>query len=264
MPTVEFDYREVNSLLGNRFKLEDLKEKIPMLGVDLESIDEDKITMEVFPNRPDLLSVEGFVRALDGFLGIEKGLREYKAAPSGVTLYIENSVEDVRPYICGAVIRNLSLDEDSLISLMNLQEKLHVTHGRHRKKVAIGVHDMKNIEEPYTYKAVKPDSISFVPLDMSEEYTLREILVEHPKGRDYAFVLDGLIKYPIIVDRKNQVLSFPPIINGELTRLSESTKDLFVEVTGLDELAVNQAVNIIVTSIADRGGKIQTIKLNKK
>ncbi len=64
------------------------------------------------------------------------------------------------------------------------------------------------------YKAVKPDSISFIPLDMTTKMNLAEILVKHPKGKDYAFVLEGLSKYPVIIDAKNDVVSFPPIING--------------------------------------------------
>ena len=261
MPTIELDYGDLQSLLGKKYSTKDLWEQIPMLGVDLESIDEDKIIVEVFPNRPDLLSVEGFARALNGFLGNETGLKEYKLIESGVTLNIDKSVKNVRPFISAAVIRNLKLNEKRLISLMNLQEKLHVTHGRHRKKVAIGVHDMSEIEGPYTYKAVKPDGIKFKPLGVSEELTPKEILEKHPKGNEYAWILNGLSRYPIIVDKNNNVLSFPPIINGELTKVSNLTKDVFIDVTGLDELAVNQALNIIVTSIADRGGEINSVEL---
>ncbi|MEA1925126.1 MAG: phenylalanine--tRNA ligase subunit beta [Candidatus Altiarchaeota archaeon] len=263
MPTIELDYDDLRSLLVKQYSAKDLWDKIPMLGVDLESIDQDKIVVEVFPNRPDLLSVEGFARALNGFLGDETGLTEYELTESGVTLNIDNSVDKVRPVISAAVIRNLTLNEKRLISLMNLQEKLHVTHGRHRKKVAIGVHDMREIEGPYTYKAVKPDGIKFKPLGMAEELTPKEILTKHPTGQEYAWILNGLSRYPIIVDKNNDILSFPPIINGELTRIRNSTTDVFIDVTGLDELAVNQALNIIVTSIADRGGDIQTVELVK-
>ncbi len=264
MPTVEFDLREINHLLGNKYKIDDIEEKISMLGVDLEDIDNERLVMEVFPNRPDLLSVEGFVRALKGFLEIETGFKEYNITDSGIKILIEESVNNVRPYIVGAVIRNLSLNEKRLVSLMNLQEKLHITHGRNRKKVAIGIHDMKKIEGPFTYKAIKPDDIRFVPLDMKEELNLREILERHPKGIQYKWTLSGLKRYPIIVDKYNRVLSFPPIINGELTRVGEDTEDIFIDVTGLDNVAVNQALNIIVTSIADRGGEIQSIKLLKR
>ena len=261
MPTIELDYGDLCSLLRKQYSAEDLRDRIPMLGVDLESVDEDKIVVEVFPNRPDLLSVEGFARALNGFLGDETGLKNYRVTESGITLNIDKSVKKVRPFISVAVIRNLSLNEKRLVSLMNLQEKLHITHGRHRKKVAIGVHDMREIKGPYTYKAVKPDGIKFRPLGMTEELTPREILEKHPKGKEYAWTLDGLSRYPLIVDKNNNILSFPPIINGELTRIENSTTDVFIDVTGLDNLAVNQALNIIVTSIADGGGDIESVEL---
>jgi len=261
MPTIELDFQDFITQLGCTKSIKELRDKIPMLGVDLESIDEEKIVVEVFPNRPDLLSVEGFTRALRGFMGLELGLKKYPVSESGVTLKVDGSVEKIRPYIAAAVIRNLSLDGKRLISLMNLQEKLHVTHGRHRKKVAIGVHDMRDVKGPFTYKAVEPDSIRFCALDMDKKLTLAQILKKHPKGRDYSWILSGLSRYPIIVDKNNNVLSFPPIINGELTRLRYSTNDVFIDVTGLDDSAVNQALNILVTSLADRGGKIESVKL---
>lgn len=264
MPTVEFDFQELNSLLGRKFKPEELMDRISMLGVDLESIDNNRIIMEIFPDRPDMLSIEGFVRALKGSLGIEKGISNYNVEDSGIKLFIDKSVQDVRPFISAAIIKKISFTEERLISLMDIQEKLHITHGRNRKKVAIGVHDMSKIKAPFFYKAVRPTEISFVPLDMNEKLNLKEILEKHPKGRDYAWTLEGLDRYPIILDKNKNVLSFPPIINGELTKVRESTKEIFIEVTGLNQKAVNQALNILVTSILDRGGKAYTVEILKK
>ena len=144
---------------------------------------------------------------------------------------------------------------------MNIQEKLHITHGRNRKKVAIGVHDLSKVEPPFLYTAVKPEEVSFVPLDTKEKMNLAQILERHPKGRAYASTLAGMHRYPVILDRNGTVLSFPPIINGELTRVTEKTKDLFIDVTGLDSKSVNQALNILVTGILDRGGKAYTVEL---
>jgi phenylalanyl-tRNA synthetase beta chain len=264
MPTVEFDFRELVTLLGKGFSPEDLGERISMLGVDLESIDSNSVIMEIFPNRPDLLSIEGFTRALKGTLGIETGLTETEIPDSGITLFVDTSVSSVRPYITSAVFRDIFLDDDKLKSLMDLQEKLHITHGRKRKKVAIGVHDTRDIEPPFLYKAVKPTEISFVPLDMNEEMTLKEILDRHPKGIAYRWAIENSDRYPIIVDKNNKVLSFPPIINGELTRVTENTTEMFIEITGMDERAINQALNILVTSLLDRGGKIYSVEIKGK
>lgn len=261
MPTVEFDFQELNSLLGRKFKPQELMHRISMLGVDMESIDNDKIIMEIFPDRPDMLGIEGFARALKGTLEIEKGLPVYSAEDSGIKLFVDSSVNRVRPFIVAGIIREISFTQEKLVSLMDIQEKLHITHGRNRKKVAIGVHDMSRIEAPFFYKAVNPTEISFIPLDMKEELNLNEILKKHPKGRDFAWVLEGLERYPIILDKNKNVLSFPPIINGELTRVNEATTDMFIEVTGLDQRAVNQALNILMTSIVDRGGKAYTVEI---
>ncbi|MCK4491761.1 MAG: phenylalanine--tRNA ligase subunit beta [Candidatus Altiarchaeales archaeon] len=264
MPTVEFSFRELDLLLGGGFQPDDLRKDIPMLGVDLENIDHDKVTVEVFPNRPDMLSVEGFARALRGLLDIETGLKTYKVKESPINLFVEDTVDSVRPHITCGIIKAIKLDEDRLKSLMDLQEKLHITHGRNRRKVAIGVHDLGNIKPPLTYKAVKPGEISFKPMDMDTELNLGEILKGHPKGREYAWILEDYDKYPIIVDAEGNVLSFPPIINGELTRVTEKTEDIFIEVTGIDEKAINQALNILTTSICDRGGDIYCVKIKRR
>ncbi len=264
MPTVEYEITELNRLLGRNFSVEELKSSIPLIGVSLEAVSDEAVVLEVFPNRPDMLSIEGFARAMKGFLGLESGLVNYAVKPSDVVLNVDSSVDDVRPFVGAALVKNVVIDEPQLKSLMDVQEKLHLTHGRNRRKVAIGVHDFDRVASPFFYRAVGPDEASFIPLDMNEKFTLRDILVKHPKGMAYACALDGLGKYPLISDRNGDVLSFPPIINGELTRVSESTENLFIEATGWSQLAVDQAVNMIVTSIADRGGVIFSVKIKRK
>jgi phenylalanyl-tRNA synthetase beta chain len=123
---------------------------------------------------------------------------------------------------------------------------------------------MSKVEAPFLHTAVAPTELSFVPLDTDERMDLAEILERHPKGKAYAWTLEGMKKYPIILDRNKNVLSFPPIINGNLTRLSESTRNIFIDVTGTEQKAVNQALNILVTSILDRGGKAYTVEILEK
>lgn len=171
MPTTEFSFPDLCSLLGIRVRPEEIRDSISMLGVDVECIDSEKIVMEVFPNRPDMLGIEGFARALKGVLGIESGLPEYRTEDSGVSLYVEPSVKEIRPYISAGVIRDTSFTEEQLISVMNIQEKLHITHGRNRKKVAIGMHDISKVSPPFVYKAVGPHDISFTPLDIDKKWT---------------------------------------------------------------------------------------------
>jgi len=263
MPTITLDKKDVINLVGKEIPDEKLKDRISMLGTDLEKVSDSEIVVEVFPNRPDLLSEEGFARALSSFIGVKTGLRKYDIKKSLFKVNVDKSVENVRPFISCAILKNVNLSDEAIKSLMQLQEKLHLTHGRKRRKVAIGVHDFDAIKFPLVYKAVKPDAISFVPLGMTTEMNLAEILAKHPKGRDYAFVLEGLSKYPVIIDAKNDVVSFPPIINGVVTQVKENTKNLFIDVTGLDVNAVTQALNILVASLADRGAEIYSLDVDE-
>lgn len=212
MPVVTFGYDDLVGLIGREVTVETLLERIPQLGADIHSYDPDtgELSIEFFPDRPDLYSVEGAARALRTFLGIEKGLTRYDVSPSDVTLNIDPSVEEVRPYMVAGIVEDIVMSDELIRSLMELQEKLHLTMGRKRAKVSIGIHDMEHIAPPFTYKAVDPLSVSFVPLAMTEEMNLEEILEEHEKGRDYAYILEGHDRYPLLVDSKGNVLSFRP------------------------------------------------------
>ena len=107
MPVVTFNYYDFISLLGKEIEKDVLLERIPMIGAGIERIEGDEISIEIFPDRPDMLSVEGLARAIRSFLGIEKGMKKYEIKQSDISLKIEKSVEKVRPYIAGAVVRNI-------------------------------------------------------------------------------------------------------------------------------------------------------------
>ncbi|UCD93035.1 MAG: phenylalanine--tRNA ligase subunit beta, partial [Methanobacteriota archaeon] len=135
------------------------------------------------------------------------------------------------------------------------------TIGRKRAKVSIGVHDFDQVTPPFTYKAVEPKSVKFSPLASTRQMDLDEILKEHEKGIDYAFILEGLDKYPLIVDVNEDVLSFPPIINGVLTTVTEETTNIFLDVTGTELAGCQTALNIVTTALAERGSKIETVQV---
>ncbi|MEW6328478.1 MAG: phenylalanine--tRNA ligase subunit beta [Candidatus Micrarchaeota archaeon] len=264
MAVVEFDCSELCAFAGKKVSRDELGSALSMLGTPVEETKGDAFFVEVTPNRVDLLSVEGMGRALSSFLGVRAGLREYSARPSGIELFVDKSVQEVRPFIVGAVVRDLKIDDKTVKSLMQVQEKIHDTFGRKRKKIAIGVHNLDVLAPPFYYKAVKPHEVRFVPLDMRKEMDLGEVLRGHPKGVDYAHILKGHPRYPVIIDSKNNVLSFPPIINGELTRVTERTRNLFIDMTGTHFWALNAALNILCTSLADRGGEVLSVKIGGK
>lgn len=256
MAIITLPYRYLEQLTGT--DRQTLIDRIPMIGADIERIEEDHVDVEFFPNRPDLYSPEGVARAMRGFLGIEEGLPVYTVRPSGITFSIDPGLADIRPCLGSAVIRNVNLDEESIESLMGLQEALHWAVGRGRGKVAIGVHDLDAVTPPFRYIA-SPRSRAFVPLDFEQEMTMEEILADHPKGRDYAHLVEKFQRFPLIVDAKDRVLSFPPIINGELTRVTTATKNILLDCTGTDRKAVMTAVNIICTALAEAGATVESV-----
>jgi len=266
MPVVTFDYKDFANLLGHKLSKGEVIEKLPMIGADFDKVEGDEISIEFFPNRPDLASVEGIARASKAFFGFETGLKKYNVEKSDLVLNVDPSVEKVRPFVSTALVKNVTMTDELIASLMDLQEKLHFGIGRNRKKVAIGVHNFEPVKPPFTYKAVDPSSVEFVPLNKVESMTLGEILKQHEKGVDYAHLLQGFDRYPLIVDSNNNVLSFPPIINGSLTEVTPFTTDLFIDVTGTDKKAINCALNIVTTALAERGGQIfsTTVSYNGK
>jgi phenylalanyl-tRNA synthetase beta chain len=260
VPVVRLYYEDLEEMVGaNREKI---MARMAMMGADIgKSNEEDYVDVEFFPDRPDLYSSEGVARALQGFLEIEVGLPEYQVHPGDVTMKVDPSIESVRPIIGCAVVKDLEFSDPAIESLMDLQEDLHWGLGRNRQKVAIGVHDISQVVPPFTYFAADP-SFEFVPLDFEESLSMRDILKRHPKGVSYASILEGFDRYPLITDANGDVLSFPPIINGELTRVRDDTRDLFIDVTGTDPV-VYKALNIVVTALAERGGRIESVQVKR-
>ena len=250
-----------------------------MFGTPVEEINENEIQIEVFPNRPDILSYHGFRRAFLAFLGKKVGLTTYKtnAPEKNYSVIVDASVKNIRPYTACSIIKGLNLDDDKIREIIDMQEKLHTTLGRKRKKVAIGIYPLEKITLPITFKAVEPDKIKFVPLEsekenqgfssfprktLEKEMSGLEILQKHPAGKEYAHLLAGKEKFPVFVDAENKILSMPPIINSKLTgRITESTKDVFVECSGFDFDVLKKALNILVANLAEMGGKIYQMEI---
>jgi phenylalanyl-tRNA synthetase beta chain len=243
---------------------EKMQERISMFGTPLEKFDENVIEIEIFPNRPDLLSYQGFKRSFLAFLGKKTGMKKYEMnkPEKDYQVIIDASAKDVRPYTACAIIRDLKLDDEKIKELIEIQEKLHITLGRKRKKVAIGIYPLEKIKLPITLKALEPDYIKFIPLESDKEMSGLQILQKHPTGKEYSHLLAGKSKFPVFMDAENNVLSMPPIINSQSTgRVTEETKDVFIECSGFDFKVLKKCLNIITTTIADMGGKIYQMEL---
>ena len=264
MPTLTLDRKEFDRLMGKRYPDAFLKERISMLGTDLEKFDDNEIVVEIFPNRPDMLSAQGFVRALKAFMGIGKGLRKYAVNPptKDFKVIIEKSVQQVRPYTTCAIVKGLKFDDVKIKEVIQIQEKLHTTFGRDRKKAAIGIYPLEKIKLPIRFVGRKPKDVKFAPLETDREMDGLEILSKHPAGRAYAHLLKGNSVFPFFIDATNEVLSMPPVINSNKTgKITKETKDVFIECSGFDLKTLEMCLNMIVTALADMGGKIYAMEL---
>ncbi len=260
MPVINVNLADLREVLGRDVPIEELQEKLPMMGTSWEGPHEEGFALEVFPNRPDLMSTEGLARAYASFTGEKPGPRKYPVKPSAYVANVETKTQVIRPFFVCAVAKGVDFSDSLIRSIIQLQEKLHITHGRKRRKVAIGLHNLKPVQFPITY-TTEPPEFKFRPLGERFDKDLRWMLTEMPKGEEYAWILEGADEYPMILDAKGMVLSMPPIINGEYTRIDEATRDIFIDITGTDLKAITETLNIICTTFADRGAEIYSVEV---
>ncbi|MCD6371930.1 MAG: phenylalanine--tRNA ligase subunit beta, partial [Candidatus Aenigmarchaeota archaeon] len=256
MPTLTFKKSDLFEIIGKKFNDEELEEIINSLKPEVEEVNEEEIKIEVTAERADLFSVEGLGNAIRNYLGISKYKTPKLRRPK---LSVKVRKVRVRPYIAAAIIKNVKMSDSFIRSLMNVQEVLHKTVGRNREKVAIGIHDLDKIRPPISYELAE-SSEKMVPLGEKEEMSLEEILTNTEKGKEYSFILENKKKYPVYRDR-NGIFSFPPILNSERTKVTEKTKNLFVELTGTDMNSVLQTLNLLTYFFSVRGFKVEQVKI---
>ncbi|RZV11846.1 phenylalanyl-tRNA synthetase beta subunit [Natrinema hispanicum] len=268
MPTVDIDPDELRDLTGHEEKGdEELKEDLFGLGLEFEGRTEDgAFELEFAPDRLDRLSVEGVARSMRYQYGDARGIHVPSPNSPDWTIEVAESVPDERPYVTGAVVRDVDLDEEALESLIQLQEKLHATMGRKRAKGAIGIHDLTMLKgsaategnPTIEYVGVEPDGDRFVPLDSDAEMTPAEVLEHHQTGQTYADLVSEYERYPAIYDDIG-LFSFPPVINGRRSEVSTDSRDLFVEMTGTDQWTIDKMLNIVCYALAARGATLEEV-----
>ena len=261
LPTITLDKERFSSYIGRRLSVEDMAKWLPWIGTDTEEIGQDYVKIEYNPNRVDFCSYTGVARAFQGIMGWKTSLPQFTVTPGNIQLTVDKSVSEVRPYVVSAIVRGLNIDHDLIRELMEMQEALHWMIGRDRKKASIGVHNLDAVKPPFSYITCSPDEIKFIPLDKNEEMTLQDVLEKHEKGIAYRNEVDFASRYPLIIDSNGDVLSFPPIINGELTRVVETTKNLFIDVTGTELNAIQRSLYVLVTALADMGANIESVNV---
>ncbi len=271
MPTITFSLKDLQHLGGKKLTIEEIQELAHYGKGDFESYDKETDEIKIDfgdTNLPYLWSVEGFARLIKGILGMQKGISEIKVNKGPYQVIVDKSIIKYRPYIACFAAKGKKVDDYLIKQIVQLQEKFCETYGRRRQKVSIGLYSYKRLAFPVHYKAVEPLAIEFVPLEFKAKMNLKEILAEHPKGKEYAWILEGFEKYPLLMDNKNEVMSFVPIINSNFTgKIEIGDEDLFFEATGTDEEAVNLAAVIFAYALFERGFEIYSVEVkypNKK
>lgn len=296
MPVVNISRERLHRLIPG-VSVEKILEMLPFVGLDIEGEDGKVIRVEYNPNRPDFSSDYGIARAMRGLLGVEVGIPKlnysaFKKVSSrrnagrdekkvnAFSVNVDSSVKQVRPYIVSLVATSGRLDDDAIKQLISMQEDLHNGIGRKRRKASVGLHNLDVIKFPVNYKSVRGD-YSFKPLGKDGTMTINQILSDTDAGKQFGYIFEeglsdqspsnrksrvtgygtGDKNYPVLVDSANTVLSFPPIINGDTSKLDNSCRNLFVEVTATDFDLAEDVLAIFAQTISDAGFEIRPVMI---
>ncbi len=262
MPVVELSLSRLQKLIGKNTNKKQILDSLPFLGLDIESLGRNIVRVEYSPNRPDYSTDFGIALGLQGIMGISKGIPRLNIRKKGnYEIKVDSSTSKIRPFVTGIIARNGSLDNEAVKQIINMQEDLHFGLGRKRKKSSIGIHDLDRISFPLKYTTTSRDH-RFVPLNSTKESSISEILRDSEVGRDYGSILGQSPKVPLITDAKGQTISFPPIINAALTTVTTKTKNLLVEVTGIDKQSAEDMLSIVVTILQGAGFQFSQLKVS--
>ncbi len=262
MPVVDVNLPRLQKLLGSKIDKRTIIERLPFLGLDIESEDGDDIRVEYSPNRADYSTDYGIALGLQGLLGIKKGDAILNINQKGsFSIRVDSSVSKIRPYVTSIVAMNGTVDDYLIKQLMAMQEDLHLGIGRRRIKSSIGVHDLDKISSPLTYTTISRNH-KFTPLNSTENLTINEILEKTDVGKSYGHILGNSSKVPIIIDSNGNTVSFPPIINSALTTVTNKTKNLLVEVTGIEQFDVENVLSIVSVILQTSGFKLYNVKIS--
>jgi len=223
-------------------------------GSAVEASEDIIYKIDVPANRYDLLCLEGLSRSLLVFLQKIKIPHFKLVKPKEMQkLVIEDSVKQVRPFAVAAVLRNIKFTQDSYNSFIDLQDKLHHNICRKRTLVSMGTHDLDTIEGPFRYAAKPPADILFTALNQSKETSateLMELYKEDSHLRHFLHIIKDEPLYPVIYDKNGRVLSMPPIINSEHSKITLNTRNIFIEITATDLHKAKIVLEILTTAFS--------------
>ncbi|MCS5527761.1 MAG: phenylalanine--tRNA ligase subunit beta [Nitrosopumilus sp.] len=261
MPVIELSYSRLQKLIGKVSKKQ-ISDSLPFLGLDIESEDKDLVRIEYSPNRPDYSTDIGIALGLQGLLGIKTGSIKLTVKKSkNYSITVKPTVSKIRPFVTGIIAKNGKIDDKTIKQLMTMQEDLHYGIGRKRKKSSIGIHDLDKISFPLTYTATDKNH-KFIPLNSEKELSISEIIADTETGKDYGHLLGQSSQVPIILDSNKKTVSFPPIINAGITTVTTKTKNLFVEVTGINKADAEDMLSVVATILQSAGFTLEHVQIS--
>ena len=261
MPVIELSYSRLQKLIGKVTKKQ-ISDSLPFLGLDIESENKDLVRIEYSPNRPDYSTDFGIALGLQGLLGIKTGAIKLNVKKSNkYKISVKPQVSKIRPFVTGVVAKNGKIDDKTIKQFMTMQEDLHFGIGRKRKKSSIGIHDLDKISFPLVYTTTGRNH-KFIPLSSEKDLSISEILEKTDVGKDYGKILGNSTKVPLILDANQQTVSFPPLINAAITTVTTKTKNLFVEVTGINKEDSEDMLSVVATILQKAGFTLETVQIS--
>jgi len=261
MPVVELSYTRLQKLVGKTTKKQ-ISDSLPFLGLDIESENKDLIRIEYSPNRPDYSTDFGIALGLQGLLRIKTGAIKLNVKKSNkYAISVKSEVSKIRPFVTGIVATNGKIDDKTIKQFITMQEDLHFGIGRKRKKSSIGIHDLDMVSFPLVYKTANRNH-KFIPLNSKKELSISEILKNTDVGKDYGSILGNSSQVPLILDANQKTVSFPPIINAAVTTVTTKTKNLFVEVTGINKEDTEDMLSVVATILQSAGFTLESVQIS--
>ncbi|KAL1973740.1 hypothetical protein VTN31DRAFT_5300 [Thermomyces dupontii] len=266
MPMVTVDKAALFKELGRDFTTEEFEDLCFEFGIELDedTTDQDRpivdgkreppqLKIDIPANRYDLLCFEGIALMLNVYLG-RKSFPNYRLVPPASgrleKIIVKEETARIRPYVSGAILRNITFDKARYDSFISLQDKLHQNLARQRTLVSIGTHDLDTIKGPFTYEALPPKDIRFIPLNQTQEMDGEQLMTFYEKDKHlgrYLHIIRDSPVYPVIYDSNRVVCSLPPIINGDHSKITLDTKNVFIEITATDKTKLEIVNKIMVT-----------------
>jgi phenylalanyl-tRNA synthetase beta chain len=246
-----------------RFTTDSFQDLCFDFGIELDEDTEDDperpkdeapvLKIEIPANRYDMLCFEGIALHLNIFRGrhLTPSYKLLKVSEDKMqSITVTKDTARVRPYVAGAILRNVDFGNQARYdSFIGLQDKLHANLARNRTLVSIGTHDLDTIQGPFTYEALPPKDINFVPLNQTKKMDGEELMKFYETDRHlgrYLHIIRDAPVYPVIFDANKVVCSLPPIINGDHSKIDLKTRNVFIEITATDETKLDIVCNIMV------------------